>query len=162
MDKVKLYLDKIKKFIRVDKIKKILFGRNLSDGLILRSIVYLLLISIGFVYLYPMLYMLSYSFMKPQDITNPMVIWVPTELYFENFNKAIKTLKYFETLLSSLTITLVPAIIQTIVCSLIGYGFARYNFPLKKTLLFLVLLPLLYQFKFIRYLDMLCFINLGY
>lgn len=139
MDKVKLYLDKIKKFIRVDKIKKILFGRNLSDGLILRTIVYLLLISIGFVYLYPMLYMLSYSFMKPQDITNPMVIWVPTELYFENFNKAIKTLKYFETLLSSLTITLVPAIIQTIVCSLIGYGFARYNFPLKKTLLFLVL-----------------------
>lgn len=139
MNKINYYIELIKKKIRVDRIRKILLGRNLSDGLVFKAIIYLLLISIGFVYLYPMLYMLSYSFMTPQDITNPMVIWVPTKLYFENFNKAMITLKYFPTLLNSFTITLLPALIQTLVTSLIGYGFARYNFPLKKLLLVMVL-----------------------
>jgi len=44
------------------KLKKILLGKELSDGVIFKAIVYVLLIAIGFVYLYPILYMISYSF----------------------------------------------------------------------------------------------------
>jgi len=122
------------------KIKKWLLGKHFTDGLIFKISVYLLLTCIGFIYMYPMLYMLSNSFKSSSDIVNPMVEWIPTALYFDNFLRAIKVLKYFKTLGQSLKITLVPALIQTAVTSFIGYGFAKYHFRFKKFLLILVIL----------------------
>lgn len=120
------------------KIRKFLFGMKLMDGFVFKLIVYVLLITIGFVYLYPILHMVSYSLKSLADLLNPMVDQVPTGFYFQNFVDAFKTLKYFETMSTSLLVTLVPAILQTFVASLVGYGFARFNFPGKKILLALV------------------------
>ncbi|MGB4015176.1 MAG: carbohydrate ABC transporter permease, partial [Bacilli bacterium] len=121
------------------KLKKILLGKELSDGVIFKAIVYVLLIAIGFVYLYPILYMISYSFKSPTDIIDPMVNWIPRRLYFDNYLRSAKVLNYFPTLGMSLLVTLLPAILQTAVTSLIGYGFAKYNFRGKKIWLMLVL-----------------------
>ena len=44
-----------------DKVKKLLKGSREKDGLIKQIIVYALLICIGFVYLYPILYMIVMS-----------------------------------------------------------------------------------------------------
>lgn len=44
-----------------NKIKKLFLGYNLTDGLLFKIAIYVLLISIGFIYIYPMLYMLSIS-----------------------------------------------------------------------------------------------------
>lgn len=122
------------------KVKKALLGKNFTDGLIFKIISYTLLISIGFIYMYPMLYMLSNSFKSSSDIVNPMVEWLPTSFYFGNYQRAIKVLKYFPTLGKSLLITLLPALLQTLVASVIGYGFAKFNFKFKKSLLVLVLI----------------------
>lgn len=122
------------------KIKRIFLGTHYSDGLIFKIVIYTLLAAIGFVYIYPMLYMLSNSFKSQSDIINPMVNWIPTQLFFGNYASAFKVLNYFPTLLKSLLITLLPAILQTIVTSFIGYGFAKFNFKFKKILLFIVLL----------------------
>jgi len=121
-------------------IYKFFYATNVSDSIFSKLIIYLLLISIGFLYLYPILYMLSNSFKSTSDIVNPMVNWVPTRLYFGNYQKSIVVLNYFPTLYKSLLVTLLPAFIQTIVTSFIGYGFAKYNFKFKKTLFVLVLL----------------------
>jgi multiple sugar transport system permease protein len=69
-----------------------------------------------------------------------MVNWVPSQLYFGNYGRAIKVLNYFPNLGASLLVTLVPAIIQTSVTSIIGYGFAKFDFKFKKIWLGLVLL----------------------
>lgn len=121
-------------------IYKFFYGTHISDSIFSKLIIYLLLISIGFLYLYPILYMLSNSFKSTSDIVNPMVNWVPTRLYFGNYEKSFLVLNYFPTLFKSLLVTLVPALIQTIVTSFIGYGFAKYNFKFKKTLFVLVLM----------------------
>ncbi|MCB9498721.1 MAG: carbohydrate ABC transporter permease [Bacillales bacterium] len=105
--------------------------------------VYTLLVSIGYVYVYPVLYMLSTSFKSREDIINPMVMWVPTSLYLDNYVKAYNVLKYFPTLFKSTLITLLPAVIQTIVCSFIGYGLAKFRFKLKKLWFTLILLTFL-------------------
>ena len=129
------------------KLKKILLGKELSDGVIFKAIVYVLLIAIGFVYLYPILYMISYSFKSPTDIIDPMVNWIPRRLYFDNYLRSAKVLNYFPTLGMSLLVTLLPAILQTAVTSLIGYGFAKYNFRGKKIWLMLVLSTLSCPFR---------------
>ena len=123
-----------------NKIKKLLLGYNLTDGLLFKITVYVLLISIGFIYIYPMLYMLSISLQSYTDIINPTISWVPSAFYTENFTKAFSVLKFWKTLGTSLIVTLLPAVIQTAVCAVIGYGFAKFEFPLKKLFFVLVLL----------------------
>jgi multiple sugar transport system permease protein len=121
------------------KVKKWLFGFKLQDGKLVKAIMYFILIIIGFVYLYPILHMLSTSMKSLSDLLNPMVSIVPTALYTKNFQDAFQTLLYFETMKTSLQVTLLPAIFQTIIASFVGYGFARFDFPLKKTWLALVI-----------------------
>ena len=47
--------------------------------------IYLLLLDFGFVYIYPVIYMVLVSLMPTSDLINPTIHWVPTHLDFENF-----------------------------------------------------------------------------
>ncbi len=127
------------KTLNLDAAKGFLFGSRSSYGLIFSLLLYLLLIAIGFVYLYPLLFMLVTSLKSPSDLLNPMVQWVPTELYTGNYEKAYLVLDYPNTLVSSILISVVPSLIQAIVCSLVGYGLARYRFWGKNLLFMLIL-----------------------
>ncbi|MDI6452286.1 carbohydrate ABC transporter permease [Peloplasma aerotolerans] len=122
------------------KIRKFILGNTGADSPLAKIIIYILLISIGFLYIYPMLYMLSTSMKSQADIINPIVNWVPTAFYFGNYERAFRVLRFFPTLTGSLVITLVPALIQTLVTSFIGYGFAKFEFKFKKVWLVLVLM----------------------
>ncbi|MFH0766539.1 MAG: carbohydrate ABC transporter permease [Bacillota bacterium] len=122
------------------KVKKFFFGTQVTDSLFTKIAIYTLLISIGFLYIYPMLYMLSNSLKSQSDIVNPMVNWVPTSLYFGNYERAFRVLNFFPTLWKSLFVTMLPALIQTMVTALIGYGFAKFDFKFKKMWFVLVLL----------------------
>src|SRR5690554_6664446 len=124
----------------LSKFKKLLLGKHLSDGLIVRVIVYFLLIIVGFVFIYPILVMISYSFMSLEDLINPTIFQVPSGLYFRNYMDAFKALDYTKVFLQSLVVTLLPALIQTFIASLIGYGSARFEFPLKKLWMALVVI----------------------
>jgi multiple sugar transport system permease protein len=118
--------------------KKLFFGKGKSDGLAKKLAVYGLLLGIGFVYLYPLIYMMVSSMMDSVDLVNPTVRWVPTTLYTGNFKTAVKVLEVGDALSTSVLMAALPAIFQTVSCALIGYGFARFEFPLKK--LWMVLL----------------------
>ena len=73
------------------------------------------------------------------DVYKRQVQWVPTEFYTGNYLKAYRVLDYPHTLASSILISVVPSIIQTIVCSLVGYGLARYRFWGKNLIFILIL-----------------------
>lgn len=122
-----------------DRVRGLLLGTRAHYGLIFIVLVYALLIAIGFVYLYPLLFMLITSLKSPTDLLNPMVQWVPTELYFGNYVRAFRVLNYPSTLLASVLVSVVPSVLQTVVCSIVGYGLARYRFP-GKSLLFILIL----------------------
>ncbi|WP_026399685.1 carbohydrate ABC transporter permease [Acholeplasma equifetale] len=120
------------------KTKRFLFGMNFMDGFVFKFIIYFLLVIIGFVFVYPLLVMLSFSLMSLEDLINPMVSQIPTTLYFNNYVDAFIALDYIKVFFQSLVVTLIPAIIQTFIASLVGYGFARFEFPLKKFWMVLV------------------------
>ncbi|TDL79109.1 carbohydrate ABC transporter permease [Peribacillus frigoritolerans] len=121
------------------KIKRIFMGMQGTDGLLFKLLTYGLLIGIGFVYLYPLLYMGSFSFKSLDDLLNPLVNWIPTEFYLGNYEKANEVLNFFSTLLETLYVTVLPALAQTAVAAVIGYGFARFEFKGKKVFFVLVL-----------------------
>jgi multiple sugar transport system permease protein len=127
------------KRITKDQLKNFFLGSRTSYGLIFTTLLYLLLIAIGFIYLYPLLFMFITSIKSPSDLLNPMVQWVPTQFYTENYIKAFRVLEYPHTLVSSIMVSVLPSVIQTVVCSLVGYGLARYRFPGKNLLFALIL-----------------------
>lgn len=125
--------------INRDTLKSFFLGNRNSYGLVFTTLLYLLLIAIGFIYLYPLLFMFITSLKSPDDLLNPMVQWVPTEIFVGNYQRAFKVLNYPTTLASTIFISLVPSLIQTMVCSVVGYGLARYRFPGKNLLFALIL-----------------------
>lgn len=122
-----------------ERIRSFFFGSRTHYGLIFLLVLYTVLVVIAFVYLYPLLYMFITSMKSPQDLLNPMVQWVPTQFYVENYLKAFRVLNYPHTFLNSLITSLIPSLIQAVVCSLVGYGLARFRFPGKRLIFALML-----------------------
>jgi multiple sugar transport system permease protein len=122
-----------------ERVLGLLFGNRAHRGLTFNVVLYTLLIAIGFVYLHPLLFMFITSIKSPDDLLNPMVQWVPTELFLGNYDKAFRVLDYPDTLLTSIIMSIVPSLLQTFVASIVGYGLARYRFW-GKAVIFLLLL----------------------
>ena len=114
---------------RKDYFKKMFFGSNEKRGIIMGVVVYVLLITIAFIYLYPVLYMFSRSLMGSRDLLDSSAKWIPSAVTGQNYQDAIATLDYWNSLWKNIQIAVLPTILQVFVCSMVGYGFARYKFP---------------------------------
>lgn len=123
--------------------KKKLLGSNERRGIILNLVVYVLLISIAFIFVYPVLYMLSTSLMPKEDLLDTSAKWIPSVLTVKNYADAIATMDYWNSLFKNFLIAFFPTLAQVMVCSMAGYGMARFNFPLRKLWFLLLLLSFL-------------------
>lgn len=111
---------------------KILLGGRRRPGLLSSAFYLVLLGGVGFLFLYPVLYMCVQSIMSPSDITDPGVGWIPTALYGGNYAKAFTTLHFQEAFFNSLYLSLGPSVLTTVASCFIGYGLARFRFPGKR------------------------------
>jgi multiple sugar transport system permease protein len=117
------------------KARRFLLGMNFVDGFLYKIIIYTLLISFSYIYLYPMLYMLVTSFMSVEDLIDPGIKWIPSILVYANYIKALSVLEFPASVFSTTGYVLKVSLSVTASSALIGYGFARFNFPLKKLVL---------------------------
>ncbi len=147
--------------IDINKIKRFLFGSRSSYGALFTSVLYLLLIALGFVYLYPLLFMFVTSLKSPTDLLNPMVQWIPTEIYIGNYVKAWRVLNYPTTIVNSILVSVIPSLIQAAVCSVIGYGLARYRFKGKGLIFALIMATFIIPAQNTAIPQMLTFKSLG-
>jgi len=129
----------MKKKYDVNKVKQFFLGSKEHNGFIKTFTIYLVLIGLAFVYLYPILYMIVNSFFSSADLIDPSVTWIPTSLYLGNFVQAYETLVFLESFGTSVFMAIVPTLLQLIATSLVGFGLARFEFPLKKLWLVLII-----------------------
>lgn len=120
--------------------KAVLHGASRA-GVSLFRLVFLLMMC--FVVLYPILYMFSVSLREAQDLYDPTVIWIPRHWTMENYAYVWELINYPAALAETSQITVIATIIHVFVSAMIGYGFARYNFPMKKVFFGLVIFTLL-------------------
>jgi len=118
--------DNIKEYLRTHKSK--------LSHIISQIIVYLFLVTIAYVFLYPIFKMISLSFMTSSDLVNPEVVWFPKVFSFSNYAVAWRVLNGSVSLVNSFKYTFLMAIFQTIISALTGFAFARYEFKGKKFL----------------------------
>lgn len=128
---------------KTQKLKRLVFGQNVKDGLIAKLVILALLTVIAFLYVKPILYMISTSLKSIADMIDPVVGLIPRELNFNNYKDAWKGLNYPEGFVDTMTIALFGSILQVFTCALTGYALARLKFPGKNLFFFLILLAFL-------------------
>jgi multiple sugar transport system permease protein len=143
------------------KIHKFLVGKTFTDGFMYRLVVYVLLLSFSYIYLYPLLFMIVNSLKSVDDLINPGVQWIPTTLVWENYTRAFEVLNLPQSFFDSTSYVLKVSIAVTLSSALIGYGFARFNFPLKKLFFAFMLATFILPSQVTLVANMLIFRNLG-
>ena len=97
----------------------------------IKIIRFVLLFGLCFLILEPIFNKISVSFMEKQDLYNPIVVSIPIHFTGKNYQVAASIMSYKEALKNSIVISLTIAILQTVMCTIVGYGFSRFKFPLK-------------------------------
>ena len=119
--------------------RQIRTGGNIIKGLF-RA---LFLMGVGFVMLYPILFMISNAFKSVSDALDPTVVWIPSGTDLFNFKMAFKLLGYKDALKNTLILVMPCVIIQVITCLFVSYGFARFEFRFKGLLFGLLVFSLI-------------------
>lgn len=123
------------------------------------AIVYALLIGIVFLIYFPIITNISEMLKSSGDLIDSSVAFIPKEPSFKRLFQTIDEMYYWETLANSGFLSLAVAVIQTAICTLTGYGLARYSFPLKKIVfalaVFTMIVPmqLLLQSYYLQFMD---------
>ncbi len=90
-----------------------------------------LLFGLCFLILQPMINKLSVSLMTESDLYDATVINIPRHWTFGNYRLFDELTDYWKCLFNSIWVSLLVAVLQVAAATLVGYGFARFKFPLK-------------------------------
>ena len=101
------------------------------------------MLGISYVVLYPLLYMISNAFKPVEQYFDPSVIWIPKSLTLDNFYIVTLVMDIKTVMLNTLVISVIPALISTTICMMIGYGLARFDFRGKKLVLACLVLTII-------------------
>ena len=115
--------------------------RTLS--IVVNTVRYFFLLALSYVVLFQLFFMISQALRPTSDLMNPSVVWIPSRLTFENFKTAFEKLEYLKTGFVSIWLMEISAFIEVMVCAVIAYGFARFQFKEKNLIFFLVLVTII-------------------
>lgn len=98
-----------------------------------------LLVGISFVILSPLISKIFSSFMGKEDFVDVTVKYIAKYPTLEMYRALITENHYAQALLNTALLSVFCALVQTFICTLVGYGFAKFKFKFNKLLFFLVI-----------------------
>lgn len=104
---------------------------------------FFILFGLGFVILYPLIYMISCAFRAPEDMNDPTVIWIPRHVTLSVIKETMAVMDYWNTLGRTLIMNVGCSIVQVVSCAVTGYGFARFRFRGRSLLFGIVVIMIL-------------------
>ena len=104
---------------------------------------FLFLLCMAFIILYPLVYMLSLSIREGRDVYDMSVVWIPKHYTLDNFKTVFGPLNFAEVMKNSGILAVTCTVLSVFVCSLAGYGFARFQFRENRLLFLVVILTIL-------------------
>ncbi len=104
---------------------------------------FVLLVGISYVILFPYISKIAGSFMSRDDFTNVMVRLIAMNPTLDTYKAIITDNNYFEALFNTTVLSVLCGISQTLICSIVGYGFAKFKFKFKKILFLCVIFTMI-------------------
>ncbi len=145
-------------------------AKNAAISIVVPIIRWIFLISVGYIILYPLIYMISASFRPIAEFDDPTVVWISKNFTVNNFEIAWKSLKYPEGFFNTVKTEIFSALIEVVSCSVVAYGLARFEFKEKKFLMFIlivtiliptqmIMIPLMLDMRYFDFLGILKFVG---
>ena len=100
----------------------------------------ILLFGMCFLILQPILNKISLSFMAEKDLYDTSIVILPKHFSTDNWKISAYLLDYGTSLLNTIWVSLLVSAIEVVMCTFVGYGFSRFQFPLKRFWFFCVIL----------------------
>ncbi len=127
-----------------------------------RLVFFILLLGFAYVILYPFLFKITAAFMSYDDLFDPMVNLIPSNWVLDNFRTVTETENFWIGAANMVLYALVVGVLSTFSAAVVGYGLARYRFPLRRLVMALVVLTMLVPnqtiklslFSTFRYFDL--------
>ncbi|MBR4333541.1 MAG: carbohydrate ABC transporter permease [Clostridia bacterium] len=91
----------------------------------------LLLFGLCFMIIQPMLTRLGTSLMEEKDLYDSTIVLLPRNVTLDNYRIVFDLTTFPKSMINTVWTSLLVSVLQVIACTLVGYGFARYSFPLK-------------------------------
>lgn len=126
-----------------EKLRYKYVTRSFAKALFWAVVKYMLLIGLSFLIIYPLLVKLSNSFMSQQDLVDGTVRFIPRLPTTFNYETVIQYTDFVRGLGNTFGISVLCGVLQMTVCTLVGYGLARFKFRGRGLVFTLVILTIL-------------------
>lgn len=100
----------------------------------------ILLFGMCFMILQPILNKISLSFMAEKDLYDTSIVIIPKNFSVNNWKISMYLLDYTKSLINTIWVSLLVSALEVVMCTFVGYGFSRFNFPLRRFWFFCVIL----------------------
>lgn len=143
-------------------VRYFIMGKEAEQGIVFKAFLYVVLVCTAYIYLHPMLYMVSTMFKGTADLLDPTVVWLPTTLYPGHLQYAYEALDYGRSFAVSLGVAAAAAVLHSFSCALAGYAFARLRLPFKRILYGCLILAFIMPGQVVILPTILAFNQLGF
>ena len=92
----------------------------------------LLMFGLCFMIIQPMITRFSMSFMEERDLYDSTIVMLPRHVTLQNYVDVAALTSFPDSMLNTLWISILMSLCQVVSTTLVAYGFARFEFPLKK------------------------------
>lgn len=127
----------------IDTSKSVILLKRHGTSILWRVFRLILLIGICYIFLFPVLYMISVAVRSPETVNDPSIVWIPRGISFDSIKTSIEILEYPRAVTTTLWIAIGGTLGSLVSCSLVGYGFARFRFKERGFMFALVLLTII-------------------
>jgi multiple sugar transport system permease protein len=121
------------------KAAAVKYSRRLTGGILFA----MLFCGIGYVLVYPLIYIFTTAIKSTTDMLDTTTIWIAKIPTWSNFSDAWGFIDYSASLVNTLQVALGVTALNLVVCSTVGYGFARFRFRERGILFALVIFSLI-------------------
>ncbi len=137
MDSKTVITKETKNKIRVDYEGKLTFKERLMKKLktsntwikaVVNVFRFILMLGVSFVILYPFFARIAGSFMTKEDVVDSTISLIPKHFTLDIYKYLVLENHYVEALINTIFLSIVCALIQTLIACLIGYGLAKFKF----------------------------------
>ena len=102
-----------------------------------------LMVGISYIVIFPFISKITSSIMAPEDFIDVTVRLIPKNISFDIYEAIVKELGYFKALGNTFILSFSTAVVQMLICSLIGYGFAKFKFRGRNLIFVLVMVTMI-------------------
>lgn len=131
------------RMLKMNRKERACLRRRTAVDIVWRIFRAVILFGLGFVIMYPLIYMVSCAFRDRSDMTDPTVMWITRHYTLDVIRETMQAMDFGNTMKNTLILNVGCSFVQVLSCSVTGYGFARFQFKGRKLLFAVVIMMIL-------------------